>query len=69
MDNPIRSLVFGKFSSITEFAEAIHWPRGKASRIVNLQQNPDREDMKDMIALFDVPEDKVAPLFFGELFT
>jgi len=65
----IRGLVFSKFNSIGDFATAIGWQRNKASRIVNMKQEPSKKDMEDMIATLDIPKAYVAPIFFGSMFT
>ena len=69
MEMTIRGLVFSQFDSIAAFAEAIGWQRNKASRIVNLRQNPTKKDMEDMIVTLRIPTDKIAPIFFGKMFT
>lgn len=69
MPTTLRGLVFSKYHSISEFAEAIGWSRGKASRIANGTQQPSKADMEHLIAHFEIPEASVAPLFFGTMFT
>ncbi len=69
-ENPIRGAVFKKFSSITEFADAIGWSRNKASRIVNGEQSPSAEDMEQMAVCLDiVSAEKFMPVFFPQLST
>ena len=64
MELTIRGLVFSKFSSISEFANAIGWQRNKAARIINKKQEPSKKDMEDMITVLEIPEASVAPVFF-----
>ena len=69
-ENPIRGAVFKKFSSITEFADAIGWSRNKASRIVNGDQVPDANDIEKMaICLDTISAEKFMPVFFPTLTT
>lgn len=69
-DNPIRGAVFKKFSSITEFADAIGWSRNKASRIVNGSQIPTADDITQMaICLDTVNADTFISIFFPNLST
>ncbi len=65
----IRGLVFSKYNSISEFADAMGWQRNKASRIVNRKQDPSKKDMEDMIAVLEIPKASIAPVFFGSMFT
>lgn len=69
MELTIRGLVFSKFNSISEFANAIGWQRNKAARIINKKQEPSKKDMEDMITVLEIPEASVAPVFFGSMFT
>ena len=68
--NPIRGAVFNKFSSITEFADAIGWSRNKASRIVNGDQIPTADDIEKMAVCLDkATPDKFMSVFFPHLST
>ena len=70
IENPIRGAVFNKYSSITEFADAIGWSRNKASRIVNLDQTPTADDIEKMAVCLDkTSPDKFMPVFFPHLST
>lgn len=69
MTTTLRGLVFSKYPSISAFAEAIGWSRGKASRIANGTQQPSKEDMEELIKLLEIPQQSVAPVFFGSMFT
>jgi len=69
MEMTIRGLVFSKYNSISDFADAIGWERNKASRIVNMKQPPSKKDMEEMIVVLDIPQASVAPVFFGSMFT
>ena len=69
MTTTLRGLVFSKYPSISAFADAIKWSRGKASRIVNGTQQPTKGDMEALISLLEIPQQSVAPVFFGTMFT
>lgn len=69
MEMNLRGVVLSHYKNITQFAKAIGWERGKASRIVNGQQQPSKVDMEKMITLLGINQDAVAPLFFGQMFT
>lgn len=69
MTTTLRGLVFSKYPSISAFADDIKWSRGKASRIVNGTQQPTKSDMETLIVLLDIPQESVAPVFFGAMFT
>ena len=69
MEMTLRGTVFAQYKSITQFANAIGWERGKASRIVNGQQQPSKVDMEKMITLLGIEQNAVAPIFFGKMFT
>lgn len=65
----LRGLVLSKYKTVTAFANAIGWERGKASRIVNGSQEPGKKDMEQIIALLEIEKSAVAPIFFGSMFT
>ena len=69
MEMTLRGLVFGKYRSIIEFADAIGWSRNKASAIVNGNREPSKKDMEAIIAEFGIPAASVATVFFGAMFT
>ena len=69
MELTLRGVVLSHYRNISQFAKAIGWERGKASRIVNGQQQPSKVDMEKMIDLLGISQDAVAPLFFGKMFT
>lgn len=69
MELSLRGLVLSKYRSISQFADAIGWERGKASRIVNGRQQPSKADMESMIVLLGIDQNAVAPVFFGQMFT
>ena len=69
MELSLRGLVLSKYKSISQFADAIGWERGKASRIVNGRQQPSKSDMESMIVLLGIDQNAVAPVFFGKMFT
>lgn len=68
MKTSIKEFVFSQYDSISAFAAAIGWQYSKASRIVNLMQNPTKKDMEDIIATLKIPMDSIAPVFFGTMF-
>lgn len=70
MENHIRGAVFGKFKSISSFAEAIGWGRNKASRIVNGIQHPSAEDMEQIAECLEITDASVfVSIFFPAVFT
>ena len=69
-ENPVRGAVFKKYSSITEFADAIGWSRNKASRVVNGNQSLSADDIEEMALCLDiVSAEKFMPVFFPNLTT
>lgn len=68
MNITLRGLVFGRFRTIADFADAIGWDRNKAARIVNGKQEPSKKDMDALIVFFGIQQEHVAPLFFGSMF-
>lgn len=70
MENALRGLVMSKFSSITDFANAMEWDRKKASRIVNRVQKPTVIDMEKMAELLNVNDpDKFVQIFLPSVST
>lgn len=67
MNPTLRGLVFGRFQTIADFADAIRWDRNKAARIVNGRQEPSKKDMDALIVFFAIPQEHIAPVFFGSL--
>ena len=68
MENALRGTVLEKHPSITAFANAMHWDRKKASRIINRVQRPTAEDMEAMaedLGILDA--DKFMAIFFPNL--
>ena len=68
MNVTLRGLVFDKYRTIADFAGAIGWDRNKAARIVNGKQEPSKKDMETLILFFDIPQEHLAPIFFGSVF-
>lgn len=68
MNVTLRGLVFDKFRTIADFADAIGWDRNKAARIVNGKQEPSKKDMESLIFFFEIPQEQIAPIFFGGMF-
>lgn len=69
MNMTLRGAALSRYSSVSAFAAAIGWPRGKASRILNGTQQPSKRDMEELIAALEIPKESVAPIFFGAMFT
>lgn len=70
MENSLRGLVMSKYSSITDFANAMSWDRKKASRIVNRVQKPTAIDMEKMAELLKVNDpDLFVQIFFPSIST
>lgn len=65
-----RGLVFSKFHSISDFARGTGWSRNKASRIVNGLQEPNSDDIADMVRVFEISsQEDFMEIFFAELST
>ena len=69
MDLTLRGIVFDKYRTIGDFADAMGWSRNKASGIVNGKRQPSKADMESMISVLCIPASSVAPVFFGLMFT
>ena len=69
MNNTLRGLIFARFPSISAFAKEMGWSRGKASRIANGTQQPNKSDMEALITTLNISQSAVAPVFFGSMFT
>jgi len=54
MPNSIRGLVFSRYDSISEFADAMKWGRQKASRIVKGTHRPSADDMEKLAEHFGI---------------
>jgi len=68
MENSLRGTVLTKFKSVTAFANAMHWDRKKASRIVNRQQKPTAHDMEEMARCLDIHDaDSFVRIFLPSL--
>lgn len=61
----LRGVVFSKYRTISDFARAIGWKRGKASRIVNGVQDPNIDDMEKIACVLGIDDrDIFMNLFF-----
>lgn len=58
-----RGLVYSKFKTIADFAQAIGWTRQKATNIVNGQQEPSLDDTDKMAKALDLSLDETARFF------
>lgn len=58
-----RGLVYSKFKTIADFAQAIGWTRQKATNIVNGQQEPSLDDTDKMAKALDLSLDETAQFF------
>ena len=68
MNVTLRGLVFDRYRTIADFADAIGWDRNKAVRILNGKQEPNKKDMESLISFFDIQQDHIASIFFGSMF-
>ena len=64
-----RGLIYSKYKTIKEFSDAIGWHRNKASRILNGEQEPDSEDMREVAELFELSSVEFVDIFFEKQFT
>ena len=53
-ENKLRGMVFGKYGSISRFAERIGWSTRKANYIVNGKQEPTASDIIQMADALEV---------------
>ena len=65
----LRGIVFAKYRTIKEFSDAIGWQRNKSARILNGDQEPNSDDMRDVIVLFQLTPEEFIGIFFTEQFT
>lgn len=60
-----RGLVYSKFKTIADFAQAIGWTRQKATNIVNGVQEPSLADVDKMSKALDVSFEETAGFFLS----
>lgn len=65
----LRGTVFAKYRTIKEFSDAIGWQRNKSARILNGDQEPNSDDMRDIVVLFRLTPEEFIEIFFAEQFT
>ena len=65
----LNGLVHGQFDSEAAFAEKIGWPRQKLNRIMNGDQPPSLEDVKNIADGLNVPFMMVANFFLESVST
>ncbi|MEI8200511.1 MAG: helix-turn-helix transcriptional regulator [Eubacteriales bacterium] len=66
----LRGLVLSKYKTISEFGEAVGWKRNKASRIVNGIQDPNSEEIQEIVKCLDIDSEHVfVQIFFAQLST
>ncbi len=58
-----RGLVYSRFKTIADFAQAIGWTRQKATNIVNGLQEPSLDDTDKMAKALDLSLDETARFF------
>lgn len=58
-----RGLVYSKFKTIADFAQAIGWTRQKATNIVNGVQEPSLEDTDKMAKALNMSLEETAKFF------
>lgn len=58
-----RGLVYSRFKSIADFAQAIGWTRQKATNIVNGVQEPSLDDTDKMAKALEMTLDETARFF------
>ena len=58
-----RGLVYSKYKTIADFAQAIGWTRQKATNIVNGQQEPSLDDTDKMAKALNLSLDETARFF------
>ena len=58
-----RGLVYSRYKTIAEFAQAIGWTRQKATNIVNGLQEPSLDDTDKMAKALNLSLDETAKFF------
>ena len=58
-----RGLVYSKYKTIANFAQAIGWTRQKATNIVNGTQEPSLDDTDKMAKALNITLDEAAQFF------
>lgn len=58
-----RGLVYSRYKTIADFAQAIGWTRQKATNIVNGLQEPSLDDTDKMAKALDLSLDETARFF------
>ena len=65
----LRGLVLSKYKSISAFASAMGWHRGKATRIINGIQEPNTKEMVLLAEKLEMSQDEFMYIFFDCVFT
>ena len=60
-----RSVVYGKYKSIADFARSLGWTRQKTTNIVNMKQEPSLRDVNLMADALDMAFEDVAEFFLS----
>ena len=62
----LRSLIYGKFDSESDFAKQLGWPRQRLSRITNGKKIPNIYEAKDIADALGVDIDVIAGFFLPQ---
>ena len=62
-ENKIRGIVFGHYSSITAFANAVNWSRQKATNIIEGKQEPRLDDIYVIARAVGEDAEEIASIF------
>lgn len=62
-ENGIRSLIYGKYKSASEFARYIGWSKQKLSDIINKKREPRLSEIHELARALKLPVSEVAAFF------
>ena len=61
----LNGLIHLHFSSETEMARVLNWPRQRLNKITNGDKEPDLGEVRDIANVLEEPFDKVAHIFLS----
>lgn len=69
MIKSLRGAVLARYKSISDFASAVGWSRGKAWRIINDEQDPDADEITAITRALNLEQEEFLAIFFKPLST
>lgn len=61
----LRSIIYGKFDTESDFAQALGWERQRLSKITNGQKEPNVEELNSLATGLGISVEKVAQIFLA----